>query len=310
MANSLYLGIVRLDKSNSRKMTRTTVTILLTALMLYVKAQDAEYPFPSLSPKGTISQMVGNTMIGIEYERPSVRKRQIFGGLVPWNEIWRTGAAHCTKISFDKSVEVGGQRIEAGIYALFTIPGEKEWVIILNTDTSLSGISNYDAGRDVARFVEIPDESSRFYETLNFDIEILPNDAMIFLSWANVQISFSVETNSDREIQNLIDTELFTRKSSEAVMYAGAAEYYFYKGINLLEALDLADYAISLDSSGWWSNLKIQIFEKLKMYEEALKEIDEYIKNTESMETTEKHRSYLLSQWESHYERIDNLMKQ
>jgi len=290
-------------------MARATITFLLTVVILSLYAQDEGYPFPSLSPKGTISQMVGNTMMRIEYERPSVRKRQIFGDLVPYNELWRTGAAHCTKISFDKSVKVGGQRIEAGIYALFTIPGEKEWVIILNRDTSLYGVSKYDPGMDVARFVETPDESSRFYETLNFDIEILPNDAMIFLSWANVQVSFLVETNSDRDIQNLIDTELLTRKSSEAVMYAGAAEYYLYKGINLLEAVDLADHALALDNSGWWSNLKIQILEKLKLYEEALIEINEYIEDAKSMETTEKHRTYLLNQLKSNYERIENLMK-
>ena len=117
-------------------------------MILNVSAQDREYPYPSLSPKGTISQTVGNTLITIEYERPSVRKRQIFGGLVPWNNVWRTGAGSCTKISFDKSVVVEGQRIEAGNYSLLTIPNQKKWIIILNKDTSLWGSYNYDSKKD------------------------------------------------------------------------------------------------------------------------------------------------------------------
>ena len=104
-----------------------------------VLAQDSAYPYPSLSPKGKISQIVGNTTIEIEYERPSVRKREIFGDLVPWGKLWRTGAGSCTKISFDKDVVVSGQNIEAGKYSIFTIPNPKEWIVILNRDTKLYG---------------------------------------------------------------------------------------------------------------------------------------------------------------------------
>ncbi|MCB0649080.1 MAG: DUF2911 domain-containing protein [Saprospiraceae bacterium] len=79
--------------------------------------------FPSLSPKGNISQVVGNTRIEIEYIRPSVRKRQIFGDLIPWDKVWRTGAGSCTKISLNEPVKIGGQKVQAGKYALLTIPG-------------------------------------------------------------------------------------------------------------------------------------------------------------------------------------------
>ena len=89
--------------------------ILLLALLLIVGSPlFAQYEFPSLSPKGHISQVVGDTQIEVEYERPSVRNRVIYGGLAPWNKVWRTGAGYCTKIRFDKPVSVGGQQVDAG----------------------------------------------------------------------------------------------------------------------------------------------------------------------------------------------------
>lgn len=186
------------------------LTSMLTCFSLL--AQNEEYPYPSLSPKGKIVQVVGNTTIEIEYERPSARKRRVFGNLVPWNKPWRTGAGHCTKIRFSKGVVVGGQSVEAGSYSLFTIPNPDQWVIMLNRDTTLYGSYDYDPEKDVARFVALPSKSNRFYETLNFDIEILPNDAKLFLSWTNIQLSFDVETTTDNEMQAFIQTELLTKK--------------------------------------------------------------------------------------------------
>ena len=100
--------------------------------------------------------MVGNTTLQIEYERPSARKRKVFGELVPWDQVWRTGAGNCTKIKTNQPIKIGGQQIEKGVYSLFTIPNPHEWVIILNKDTSLYGSYNYNSENDVARFVVIP----------------------------------------------------------------------------------------------------------------------------------------------------------
>lgn len=292
-------------------MTKTIIILVLTLTFFNVSAQNEEYPYPSLSPKGNISQTVGNTIIAIEYERPSVRKRQIFGYLVPWNKVWRTGAGHCTKISFDKSVIVGGQRVEAGNYSLFTIPNPKEWIIILNRDTSLYGSYDYDNKKDVARFVAIPNESNRFYETLNFDIDILLNNSRIFISWENVQVSFDVQTSTDREIEELIRTELLTKKSRESDMYAGAAEYLFYRGENLSDAIKLADFALELDkNNGWARNLKIRIYERLKLFDDALFEINQFTQNVQSRNyDNQKEKENTLRQLKSDYERIHEQMK-
>lgn len=259
------------------------IILILVLIVSNLIAQENEYPYPSLSPKGNISQIVGNTIIGIEYERPSVRKRQIFGEIVPWNKVWRTGAGNCTKIRFDKDVKVGGQKIEAGKYSLFTIPNPTEWIIILNKDTTLYGSYDYDYKKDITRFVTIPVESNRFYETLNFDIEILPNNAKIYLSWANVQVSFDIETTTDFEIEQLIEGELLTEKNKDSDIYAGAAEYLFFQGDNLMDAITLANTAIVLNEhNGWARSLKIKIYEKMKLFSMALAEIENYTKYAQS----------------------------
>ncbi|MET2985142.1 DUF2911 domain-containing protein [Aureibaculum conchae] len=292
-------------------MKKTIFTFILIIIFFYVNAQDSDYPYPSLSPNGTISQTVGNTVITIDYERPSVRKRQIFGHLVPWNKVWRTGAGKCTRISFDKSVIVGGQKIEAGSYSLFTIPNQKEWTIILNSDTSLYGSYDYDAKKDVARFIVIPNESDRFYEALNFDIEILPNDAKIFFSWANIQFSFDVKTTTDSEIEELIETDLLTKKSKDSRIYAGASEYLLFQDRNFSDALKLAGFAIELDkNNGWARSLRIKIYEKLKLYDEALAEVDIFIKHIQSRKyDNEKEKENIMRELRSDHVRISNLMK-
>ncbi len=211
----------------------------------------------------------------IEYERPSARKERFFGNLVPWDKVWRTGAGHCTKISFDKNVSVGGQSIVAGKYSLFTIPNEKEWIVIINRDTTLYGSYNYDSQKDVARFVSIPDKTNRFYETLNFDIEIIPNNAKIFISWAHTQLSFDIETTTDNDLNDFITNELFTRNNKESNIYAGASEYLFYKGDSLENALKLADIAIEIDTNnGWARSLKVRIYERLKLYDNVIDEVN------------------------------------
>jgi len=260
------------------------VTILCLVLLVFdLNAQSDDYPYPSLSPKGTITQIVGNTTIEIEYERPSVRKRSIFGHLVPWNKVWRTGAGHCTKIKFDRDVRVGDQEVKAGKYSLFTIPNPTEWVVILNRDTTLYGSYNYDPSKDIARFIVLPEVTNRFYETLTFDIDLIPNDARIYLSWTNTQIHFFVQTDTDSQLQERILRDLVSHQSKETNLYAGAAEYLYFKGSNLMQALDLADYAVKLDpSNGWARSLKIKLFERLKLYDQALSEIELYRKYTQT----------------------------
>jgi hypothetical protein len=116
------------------------VTSLFTALLILGGLSAQEMPAPS--PAAMVMQRVGLTDITIEYSRPGVKSRMIFGDLVPYNKLWRTGANKATLIKLSTDAKINGQEIKAGSYSIFTIPGEEEWVVIFNKDTELWGTGN------------------------------------------------------------------------------------------------------------------------------------------------------------------------
>lgn len=258
------------------------VLFIFAPLLLHFALNAQEnYPYPSLSPRGTIEQVVGNTNVKITYERPSLRNRKVFGKLVPWGEVWRTGAGACTTISFDQAVELGGQAVPAGTYSLFTIPNPGQWVVILNRDTTLYGSYNYRQEEDEIRFLVPTETAGRYYETLTFDIDLIPNNARIYLSWGHIQVHFELKTNTEQEISRFIKEQLRTGLINQSDSYAGAAEYHLYQGTNYEEALQLAERAITMDqSNGWARDLKVRIYERLQRYPEALQEIKRSIQFT------------------------------
>ncbi|WP_054558990.1 DUF2911 domain-containing protein [Croceitalea dokdonensis] len=244
-------------------------------LSIFWSAAQEKFTFPPLSPKGSISQVVGNTTISMVYELPAARGRTVFGELVPWGEVWRTGAGNCTKISFDKPVKVGGKNISSGIYALFTIPDKEQWTIIFNRDTTLYGAGFYDSKKDVVRFTVMPNTTERFYETLDFDIEIIPNNAAVYISWANTQVSFPITTTTDELVEAFIKEELLTGRNQEYENYVFAADYYYFQNKNLDQAIWLADKAIETGKDGGWArHVKIDVYERLQEYEQAIAELE------------------------------------
>ena len=288
---------------------KNVLFLVLLALGSFINAQDEDYPYPSLSPEGNIAQVVGNTKIELTYERPSARNRKIFGGLVPWNKVWRTGAGKCTRISFDKSIMVQGQPIPAGMYSVFTIPTPDDWVVIINADTTLYGHYNYDKQKDLARFSIPAKKTSRYYETLNFDIEVLRNDAKFYLSWANTRITFDIETTTDEEILRLINTELVTGKSKVSQLYAGAASYLYFQEENYPLALKLADKALQLNPENTWVyNTKISIYKKMKSYDEVLITIDQAIEGIRKRSYgSEKERLVDIDAYKARYKYFEEL---
>lgn len=258
-----------------RQASHTFTACFFLFLGMTISFGQEQFSFPSLSPKGTITQVVGNTTIEIAYERPSARDRKIFGGLVPWDKVWRTGAGYCTKISFDNPVVIQNKNVNAGKYALLSIPKKDSWTIIINKDTTLYGSSFYDPKKDVARFEVKPTQTERFYETLNFDIDIIPNNAQMYLSWENTQVSFLLETTTDELVERFIEEELLTGENTLYDNYAFAADYYYFQNRKLDRALLLADKAIASGQDGGWArSVKIDVYERLQEYEKAIKELE------------------------------------
>ncbi|MEL6676178.1 MAG: DUF2911 domain-containing protein [Bacteroidota bacterium] len=245
--------------------------IILWAFLLLMVPVHAQFEWPSLSPKTTLTHIIGFTEVSISYERPAARGRKIFGGLVPWNKVWRTGAGYCTKMSFSQPIILGGQKVEAGTYSLFTIPNPDHWVVILNADTQLYGAYDYEAAKDVVRFSVIPRPAPHFYESLSFDIDFVPNNAEIYLSWCDIQLSFSLETMTDQKVMQYIDEQLLTGLVTEPDDYAMAADYLVFQQGDMKKALRLADLGIERGGGGFPYRVKVDILADLGRIPEAIR---------------------------------------
>lgn len=147
------------------------------------------------SPPATVSLAIGGNDIVVNYSSPSVKGREIWGKLVPYNEVWRTGANENTTISFSKPVKVEGQSLSAGTYGLHTIPAAGEWTVIFSKDYKAWGSYSYKQDNDALR-VKVKPQSGDFQERLTFAIE-KQNDknANVVLTWEKLKLSFKVENN-------------------------------------------------------------------------------------------------------------------
>ena len=144
--------------------------LLAIVLFMAFTVVEAQIETPQPSPTATFSQKVGLTDVKITYSRPSVKGRKIFGDLVPYGQLWRTGANMATKFEFSDDVKIEGQDIPAGTYALFTIPGEEEWTVIFNKNWQQGGTGNYKEEEDAIRFTVKPGDMPMSVETLVIDI--------------------------------------------------------------------------------------------------------------------------------------------
>jgi hypothetical protein len=168
-------------------MKRTSM--LLAAFALFIFSNSFSQENKPLSPKATVNGKAGSANIEIVYSRPSSRGRTMIGGNEPFGEVWRTGANEATTIQFDKNVKIEGKDLAAGKYALFTVPGEKEWTIVFNKDHKQWGAYNYKKDDDVLRVTVPAGKPKSFVETFTISVE---NNEVV-LAWENSQVSFKVK---------------------------------------------------------------------------------------------------------------------
>jgi hypothetical protein len=158
----------------------------------------AQAPAPLESPAGTASGSAGAAKITVEYHRPSVRGREIWGGLVPWGEVWRLGANEATTISFSAPVKVEGKDVPAGTYALFAIPGKDKWTFILNKTAKQWGAYKYQQSEDLLRF-DVAPQAGGPVEMMTFSIAGKgPVSASVEMEWAKVKTAFGVTGAPER----------------------------------------------------------------------------------------------------------------
>jgi len=170
--------------------------VVFAAALALAPAAFAQLDLPRVSPKATVSQTVGLTDVTITYCRPGVKGRVIWGGLVPYDQVWRTGANEATTITFSDDVTVDGTRLPAGTYGLFTIPGKDEWTVIFSKGAKQWGAYEYKAEEDVLRIKAKP-QPSQFQELMTFSFPAVSTEsAEVALSWEKLTIPFTVKMNT------------------------------------------------------------------------------------------------------------------
>jgi hypothetical protein len=233
--------------------TRSVLTVvsgLVLATGLFAQAPQIEFPAPS--PAATFKQRVGITDISVEYSRPSMRGRKIFGSLVPYGEVWRTGANSATKITFSTDVKFGGADVAAGTYALFSIPGESEWTVILNNVTGQWGSYAYNAANDVTRVTVKPAAVPNAVETFSIGVSGLSAEgsATLYLMWENVRVPVKIETDLAGMLVPKIEAVMAS--DAEKKPYFQAAMFYYENNLDLKKSLEWMNAALAASPGQMW----------------------------------------------------------
>lgn len=219
----------------------------LAALALTLPVNAQELPQPS--PTSTIDQRIGLTDFSITYSRPATRGRAIFGDLVPYNQVWRTGANGCVLFSASTDFTMNGYDVNAGEYALFTIPGEQDWTIILSTQTNLWGNTGYSQENDVLS-INAPATLGDFDESFTLGFKSLnTSGGELVLEWADTEVTINLEVDSDGESGKNVDKALSDAKRA----CRNAANYYSGQGDHE-KALATIEIALQLDPDYWYTN--------------------------------------------------------
>ena len=226
--------------------------IIFTLLLFTVNLSFSQINTPRFSPATEIKQMVGLTEIEIEYSRPSVRGREVFGNLVPYDKIWRTGADNSTKISFTTDVIIDNNTVKAGTYSIFSIPRQNEWMVMLYSDVELWGVPRNWSDDKIVFSSTYKVNKINPVETFTISFnDLTNNDVNMSISWENssVDVKIDVPTRSmvEKDISNVLND------NPKASDYYSAAVFYRQENINLSQAL-------------FWMNKAIEMFENPRFY--------------------------------------------
>jgi hypothetical protein len=231
-------------------------TVFITLFLISCLLAEAQLRTPDASPAGSVSTVVGLTDIKINYARPSIKGRTIFGNdanaLVPYGKIWRTGANSGTVISFSDDVTVEGKSVPKGEYLLLTWPGESEWTVALHKNVRLGGnTAGYVESEDAAKFTvkskKLADKVETFFVGVS-DIAADNKSAKIQIAWENTEIKFTVGVDYDKQVMKAIET--YTK--IEPYTYFRAASYYYENGKDLNQALTWVTLAAEGMGSPFW----------------------------------------------------------
>jgi tetratricopeptide (TPR) repeat protein len=230
---------------------RRQFLFLLAAVALGVVPASAQPPLdlPQPSQAATVSQRVGLTDITISYHRPAVNKRQVWGQLVPYGQVWRAGANENTVITFSTPVSVGGHLLPAGSYGLHMIPTEKDWTVIFNKESHAWGSFFYDEKDDALRITTTP-RQAQFQERLSYWLDAADDTtATATLRWAALEVPFEIKVDTPQIVAESLRTQLRGIPGFAWQSHAQAAAWCARHDVALDDAVAWADKAVKLNEN-------------------------------------------------------------
>lgn len=286
-------------------MKKLNLVFLASIILVLVGFSDiaAQISTPTASPRCNFTQEIGFGKITVDYSRPSMKGRVIFGELLPYDVMWRTGANQSTMLTFTEDIFINDTKLKKGSYSLFTIPNKKEWTIILNSDLTLRGTRGYMKEKDVVRFKVPVKLLPTHVETFTIEVgDLTSNTASIFLRWENTEAGFKIRTTTDEQILVQINEQLANPMESVANTYTFAANYYLETHRDLDKAMVWVDKAIEImGENGHNLLLKAKIYAEQDQYAKAIK----YAKKSLALAEIEKDTSliemdkFYLNKWKS-----------
>lgn len=263
--------------------------LLVTGLFLWglsspTLAQERQNAVPRVSPNATVSQTVGVTEVRITYGRPSVNDRDIFGGLVPFDEVWRTGANEATTITFSTPVEIQGERLDAGTYGFFTIPGPDTWTLIFNETADQWGAYNYDSSQDVLR-VEADSEPAQGREQMTFSFHnVTDTSATVALRWSETRVPFRIGVNTPEILRSRANEAVADADDWRAPLrYVG---YALQNEVLLDDALGWVNRSVEMEEHFTNLRMKASVLATLDRHDEAVEMAKAALGKAESMDET------------------------
>ena len=253
--------------------------VVLLTQFAFTQGPAQEFRVPTLSPITDISQEVALTQVKLNYSRPSAKGRKVFGGLVPFAEIWRTGANASTKLTFTEDVKIEGNPLKAGTYALYTIPDRSEWTVIIHTNTrhrSLAG-DVYKQAEDAFRFKVKPAKTSNFVETFTIGFTDVGTSSMkVAVAWENTEVKFRIDFDVDAQVNKQVADLIASPTGMTHGNYFLAAEYYLHNDKDMAKAEEWITTAIEKSpKNSRYGLLKAKIQHKGGKRDAALKTVAE-----------------------------------
>lgn len=265
---------------------------------LFLTQLTAQISTPAPSPSSTLEQVVGLTTVTIEYSRPGMKGRTIFGDLVPYDKIWRTGANSSTQLTFSDDVKLGGVDVPKGTYALYTKPGKSEWTVMIYKDLSLGGgVARYDEANELGRFTAKVNELPFSIESFTISIGDISNDkANIMVMWEKTAIMLPLEVEVDGRVMASIENAMAGPSQGE---YYTAALYYYNTDRDLNQALEWINKSLEGNERFWMVTWKARILGKMGNKKEAIATSKKAIKLAEEANNSDyvKINNDLIASW-------------